>query len=139
MLIEDCINAIRRLSNIDLMEVGFWGFRDWLRNLFTLIKNRKVSKYSMISFAQRFKSPTSRAFFPVIQYGWASIPLTLNLGRWPDRREKISQIPRGGSAEFINSVLDRYKSLGGEILSKTAVEKVMKDSGRAVGVRHENG
>jgi len=49
-LIEDYINAICRLSNAALMEVDFWGFRDWLRNLFTLIKNRKVSKYSMISF-----------------------------------------------------------------------------------------
>lgn len=138
-LIEDYINAIRRLSNTDLMEVGFWGFRDWLRNLFTLIKNRKVSKYTMISFAQRFKSPVLRTFFPVIQYGWANIPLTLNLGVMAGSAGKRYGRYLGGSAEFIESVVDRYESLGGKILYNTAVERVVEDSGRAVGVRLENG
>ncbi len=92
----------------------------------------------MISFAQRFKSPVLRAFFPVIQYGWASIPLTLNLGVMAGSTRKRYGRYLGGSAEFIKSVVDRYESLGGEILCNTAVERVMEDSGRAVGVRLEN-
>jgi phytoene dehydrogenase-like protein len=137
--IEDYIRAIRRLSNTDLMEVGFWSFRDWLRNISVLIKNRKVSKYSMLSFAQRFKSPVLRAFFPVIQYGWANIPLTLNLGVMAGSAGKRYGRYLGGSAEFIKSVADRYTSLGGEILYNSAVERVIEDSGKVVGVRLENG
>jgi len=137
--IEDYIRAIRRLSNTDLMEVGFWSFRDWLRNISVLIKNRKVSKYSMLSFAQRFKSPVLRAFFPVIQYGWANIPLTLNLGVMAGSAGKRYGRYLGGSAEFIKSVADRYTSLGGEILYNSSVERIIEDSGKAVGVRLENG
>jgi len=45
----------------------------------------------------------------------------------------------GGSTEIIKLVVDKYKSLGGEILHKTSVERVMENSGKAVGVRLENG
>jgi len=137
--IEDYINGIRRLSDMDLMEVGFWKFRDWIKNIFVLIKNRKVSKYTMIAFAQRFKNPALRMFFPVIQYGWANIPMTLNFGVMAGSNAKRYGRYSGGSGKFIESIVKRYASLGGEILYDSSAVKVIEKEGRAVGVRLKSG
>ena len=112
---------------------------DWIKNIFVLVKNRKVSKYTMIAFAQRFKNPALRMFFPVIQYGWANIPMTLNFGVMAGSNAKIYGRYSGGSGKFIESIVKRYASLGGEILYDSSAVKVIEKEGRAVGVRLKSG
>ncbi|PVD15394.1 hypothetical protein V512_000330 [Mesotoga sp. Brook.08.105.5.1] len=45
----------------------------------------------------------------------------------------------GGSGKFIESIVKRYASLGGEILYDSSAVKVIEREGKAVGVRLKSG
>ena len=53
-------------------------------------------------------------------------------------RRQMGVLP-GGCADFTASLLERYQSLGGEILYDSTVAKILVENDRAVGVRLENG
>lgn len=137
--IEQYIKGIKLLSRIELMEVGFWKFRDWLKNIPTLMKTGKYSRESMNKFAERFSSPILKKFFPVIQYGWKNIPLTLHLAVMAGSSRKMYGRYAGGSYEFSRAVEKRFLSLGGELRYGTRVEKVLTDNGVTTGVQLESG
>jgi phytoene dehydrogenase-like protein len=137
--IEEYIKAIKLLSRIELMEVGFWKFSDWLKNIPTLVKSGRYSRESMNKFAERFSSPVLRRFFPVIQYGWKNIPLTLHLAVMAGSGRKMYGRYAGGSYEFSRAIEKRFLSLGGELRYNTRIEKVLADNGAATGVQLESG
>ncbi len=52
---------------------------------------------------------------------------------------KNAGYPIGGSLPFAESIENRYKKLGGEILYKARVEKVLVENGKACGVKIQDG
>lgn len=47
--------------------------------------------------------------------------------------------PKGGTGALVQALVNRVKSLGGEILTEQSVDRILVDNGRAVGVRTRNG
>jgi len=137
--IREYIKAIQLLSSIELMEVGFWKFSDWLKKIPILLKSRKYSRVSMEKFAEKFSSPVLKRFFPVIQYGWKNIPLTLHLAVMAGSGRKMYGRYAGGSYQFSRAIEERYLSLGGDLRLGARVERILTDNDAVTGVQLESG
>ena len=73
------------------------------------------------------------------------LPTTLPLGMFPEWRRGSggmngdSKWPAGGAAEFADSSASRYLTLGGQLHDNSAVEKILVEQDRGVGVRPGDG
>jgi phytoene dehydrogenase-like protein len=52
---------------------------------------------------------------------------------------RVAGYPLGGSLEFARAIEQRFLNLGGRIVYRSRVEKVLERAGHAVGVRLANG
>ena len=94
----------------------------------------KWGKVSMLDYAQRFKNPFLRRAFPLIQ-DLPSSPMFTLVGMLALLHSRTAGYPLGGSLDFARGIERRYLDLGGKVHYKSAVNKVLVDNDRAVGVR----
>jgi phytoene dehydrogenase-like protein len=89
-------------------------------------------------FALRFKNPFLRETLPKIlsikDYPLLSLVVTLSL-----LHMRAGGFPEGGSLEFAAAIERRFLNLGGKIIFKQRVEKILEEDGRAVGIRLADG
>ncbi|MCA9875018.1 MAG: NAD(P)/FAD-dependent oxidoreductase, partial [Anaerolineales bacterium] len=105
--------------------------------------NRKIvpyavplAKWGMTSareFAQKFADPLlCRAFS--LMFGWEEIPVMVGMSVLAYMATGNAGFPAGGSLAFAQAIERRYRDLGGEVVYKAQVEKILVENGRAVGV-----
>ncbi len=113
-----------------------WGI---IRTLPAIISSFKWSKITMQQYGERFSDPFLKRAFPLLEYSLPEIPFLLHLSKHAYGFTRAIQWPVGGSVAFARSIEKRYKDLGGEVVYKQKVEKILVEHDRAVGIRLADG
>ena len=145
-VVDELVGGIRACLKIKGLPLSkapeVMGPVDGLKTLLAMSAFQKLRKtwgrISIQDFAQRFKNPFLREAFPhngsppaMPMLGFLmSIALTHN---------QQSGYPVGGSLAVSQAIEQRYRSLGGEVQYRSAVEKVLVAGNRAVGIQLEDG
>jgi phytoene dehydrogenase-like protein len=88
-------------------------------------------------FAARFKHPfLQRAIGQM--FSWDEAPVMMGMSLLAYMHTQNAGFPAGGSLAFAQAIEKRFLDLGGEILYKSQVEKILVENQRAVGVRYYN-
>ncbi len=104
---------------------------------------RRYSRVSIQSFASRFEDPFLReairllgdsTAWPMPDRPLVSVAMQL---AWEETGN--AGAPVGGSQPLIQAIVRRYQGLGGKISYSSRVAKILVESGRAIGVRLEDG
>ncbi|MHC3820785.1 phytoene desaturase family protein [Streptomyces sp. DT9] len=94
----------------------------------------------MHRFADRFEDPLLRRAFRNIFFqdpeGFPLLPYLFNMA---SAYHGNAGFPQGGSLGLARSVEERYTGLGGTVTYRARTERVLVDSGRAVGIELRNG
>lgn len=98
---------------------------------------QKYSKITCKEFAEKFKSPVLqkvfRSFLPD-NYSASSMMFS-----YSTIASGNGGIPVGGSMAMAMRMVDKYKSLGGDLRLNASVDEIVVNEGKAVGVRLSNG
>ncbi len=97
----------------------------------------KWGKVSLREYGERFKSPLLREAFPLLFMPDFPVSFMLIMLAWMHNR--AAGYPVGGSLEFSRAIEKRYLALGGEVVYKAKVAKIVTENNRAVGIRLEDG
>jgi phytoene dehydrogenase-like protein len=97
----------------------------------------KWATVSAGEFAARFKHPFLRRAIGHM-FSWEEAPVMMGMSLLAYMHTKNAGFPVGGSLEFARAIEKRYLDLGGEILYKSQVEKILVENDRAVGLRLYN-
>jgi phytoene dehydrogenase-like protein len=97
----------------------------------------KWATVSASEFGARFKHPFLRKAIAQM-FSWEEAPVMMGMSLLAYMHTKNAGFPVGGSLEFARAIEKRFLDLGGEILYKSQVEKVLVENDRAVGVRLYN-
>ncbi|MEW5825891.1 MAG: NAD(P)/FAD-dependent oxidoreductase [Candidatus Bipolaricaulota bacterium] len=98
---------------------------------------RILASTSMGEFSKRFKDPLLAAGMR-LSVGESTPLIGLVMTLAPMSR-RAAGFPVGGSLAFAQAIERRYKALGGEIRYGAKVVQILESSGKAVGVRLEDG
>lgn len=143
-VIDDFIKTVRRCTRFQppiekAPEV--YGLFDLIRLIitqFSLLRMLwKWNKVSLAQYGEQFKAPLLREAFS--QMFTPDFPMSFMLMTFAWMHNKAAGYPLGGSLEFARSIEKRFFELGGEMSYKTKVSKILTESGRAVGIKLENG
>lgn len=88
----------------------------------------------MRDFARRFKHPFLQKAVAHM-FSWDEAPAMMGMCLLAYMENNNAGFPVGASLEFARAIEQRYLQLGGEILYKAQVEKILVENDRAVGVR----
>jgi phytoene dehydrogenase-like protein len=94
----------------------------------------KWKRLSIRQYAQRFSSPVLRSMFQQIllsHEGFSVLSLLAVLG-WMNAQG--AGYPYGGSVQFVERLQQKYESLGGKIMLKKEVRKILTQENRVTGV-----
>jgi len=144
-IIEEFCNAVRILTLHDSptqKPMELMGLLDMLKMLKMMRWVKTIRKYSKITiqdFATRFKDPFLRKAIPFTFEDLPNVTVAALMITLAELHRKNAGIPGGGSLEFARGIEKRYIGLGGEILYKSRVEKILVENDRAVGIRLEDG
>ncbi len=97
----------------------------------------KWNKVSLKDFGNRFRNRLIRESFPLLFM--PDFPLTFMLMTFAWMHNRAAGYPIGGSLPFSRAIEKRYLSLGGEMIYKSRVVKILTENGRAAGIRLEDG
>ena len=96
-------------------------------------------RQSASDFAQRFRDPFLRRAVAHM-FGWPGIPMMVGASLLAYMHRGNAGFPAGGSLEFARALERRYLGLGGELVYRSQVERILVENGpdgrrRAAGVR----
>jgi len=143
-MIKEMVAAIRRFGKLDMpVEKAPELYTKWdgLKFMFKLMPVMKTfSRYSIMpvkDFAAKFRNPLLRQSFLSIWPPEFSTMFLLMTLTWMDKKQ--AGYVMGGSMKVSRAVEERYKNLGGEIIWKARVTRILIENGRAVGIKIEDG
>ena len=124
------------LTAEDIKELTEMG-KDMLPVLLPTLRWQGVT---LFEYADRFKDPLLceglRLFF---QFAPPEFPMMLCLSTLAMMNDHEAGYPMGGSLPIANALAVRYEALGGKVVYRSKVEKVLVKKGRAVGLALEDG
>jgi phytoene dehydrogenase-like protein len=140
--------AVRQFAHFDMSRLqekprALMGMIDWasfgLANMPYLGSLARFGFLPAAAFAREFKDPFLRRAIPEL-FGWPDIPMMAGISLLAAMSTRNAGFPAGASLEFARAVERRYLELGGEVLYRAAVEKILVEEdangrARAVGVR----
>ena len=143
-VIEEFIAAARKCSRFEpplgkapeVMNL-FDGLKMIVTNFGLLRILWKWNKISLTDFGNRFKNRVLRESFPLLFM--PDFPMTFMLMTFGWMHNRAAGYPIGGSLPFAQSIEKRYLSLGGEMVYKSKVVKILTENSRAVGISLEDG
>jgi phytoene dehydrogenase-like protein len=143
-LINEFIAAVRACTRFEpplekAPEVmGLFGLLKMIVTNFSLLRMLwKWNKISLREYGSRFKSPLLREAFPMLFM--PDFPVTFMLMTFAWLHNKTAGYPIGGSLAFSQAIEKRYLALGGEMVYKARVAKILTENNRATGIRLEDG
>lgn len=137
--IGEYIDAARRFATFDMMDIIAGKKRDWIGMLPHLPAVMKWNRVTMQRYAERFSDPFLRRVFPMLQYDSPQTPVGAHLNMLAGCQRRFFGWPAGGSLAFAQAIERRYLDLGGDIVYRTRVDKILVKDDFAVGVRLEDG
>ena len=136
---QKCLTAYPFLKPVGLMGT-FERLRMYLRFVPFYRLIAKSITTLMTDYAARFKSPALREAFNFILYEKMPVfPVLPFYFQLACHAGHSAGVPEGGSLGLARSVEQRYKGLGGKITYNAAVDEVLVENDRAVGVRLTDG
>lgn len=138
-VIEKYIKALKTASKTNMLEIGLWKTKHWLKNFFHIMRLMKWGKVTMKQFGEKFSNPIMRRFFPTIQYDWEYIPMPLHSNILAGVSEKKYGWYKGGSLKFSQNIAKKFRDLGGNLNLNAKVSKILTINDTAVGVKLEDG
>lgn len=141
IVIDEYINGIKSfLKEIDWFGISNFGsFREKLSVIPFLLPKLKYFKYTLGSFAPKYKHPFLRKAFPLIRHSVPDIPLFAYLAEHSSCVDGDTGWPKGGGLALSKNMATRYKELGGTIHYRKKVVKILTENNRACGVELEDG
>lgn len=143
-LIHEFISAVRACSRFEpplekAPEVmGFFDMLKMIVTNFPLLRTLwKWNRISLTEYGDRFKSPLLRKAFPLLFM--PDFPVTFMLMTFAWLHNRSAGYPIGGSLPFSQAIEKRYLALGGEMVYKARVVKILTKDDRATGIRLEDG
>ncbi|HEY96427.1 MAG TPA: NAD(P)/FAD-dependent oxidoreductase [Dehalococcoidia bacterium] len=103
-----------------------------------LMLMRKWVKISVGDFCKRFKNSYLRQTL-TSAFGDDSWPMFMILWLLGLQHNKAAGYVVGGALEFVRSLEERYRALGGEIHFEKRVEKILVENDKAVGIKLADG
>ncbi len=97
----------------------------------------QFSSMSVAEFAGKFQDPLLRHGFSLLMPGEYSMLALLSI--FASLHQNDAGYPVGGSSVFINSIVNRYHELGGELHLNAPVERILVQKNRAIGVQLADG
>lgn len=146
--IEEFCNGCRRLQKIDFEHIFMSPTKltplskkiKFMCSLFGHFKFLgNASETNIMDFAKRFKSPLLQEAFKYIFFVETSLPLAPHYTTLSTAWKGNAGFPEGGSLGVALSVAKRYEELGGEIIYRKRVSKIIVEKNRARGVQFEDG
>jgi phytoene dehydrogenase-like protein len=139
-IIKEYISGIKFFISHDVMSTMFGGSKwNLIKVLPSLPSLMKWMKPSMQQFAEKFSDPFLRKAFALLLYSIPEASFFLHLGRHANGITHDIQWPIGGALPFARSIEKKYIDLGGKILYRQRVEKILVECDRAVGVQLADG
>ena len=139
-LIEEYINACRSLTNTDLFSI-LGGLESKLKILPHIFSLLKWSRITLEEFSSRFKNEFLQKTFPHIQYNFNSsqLPMLISLIFIAGLSNGDLGWPKMGSFKFSKNIEKHLLDLGGEIIYRSEVKKIIVQDNKAVGVMLADG
>ncbi len=154
-VLDSYVRAARACRGFDMLELAVAGPREFARALPVVLSGLRWLRETMASAAGSFSDPFLRRAFPYILYDEPGNPMAPHLNLLAQCETAGFGWPAGGSLPFALDIERRYRALGGEVLYRAQVEKVLVEDGsgcpqdrrggrarksdRAVGVRLADG
>lgn len=140
-VIDEYINGLKSFVNdLDWFGINYFGsFREKLSILPFIIRRMKYFRYTLGSFAKRFKHPYLRKTFPLLRNSLPGIPLFGYLAEHANSINGDIGWPRGGCITLAQNMAAHYLKLGGAIHYKKEVVKILTENHRACGVELRDG
>jgi phytoene dehydrogenase-like protein len=145
-LIRAFCNGVRQFTRFDMSAMyrkpkPLMGAQDWrafgLTMLPYVLPMLRWSTVPARDFAARFRDPFLRRAVAQM-FSWDEAPMMMGMSLLAYMHTGNAGFPVGGSLEFARALERRYLELGGEILYKAQVEKILTENGRAVALRLYN-
>lgn len=142
-LIEQLADGVRRFTHFDMSLLqtkprSLMGLGDWALLGITMMPfAMPLARWAFVTaaqFAARFKDPFLRRAIPLM-FSWPDIPMMAGISLLAYMHTGNASFPAGASLDFVQAIERRYLELGGEILYKSQVERILVENKRAVGVR----
>ncbi|GAB4476597.1 MAG: FAD-dependent oxidoreductase [Anaerolineales bacterium] len=145
-LIQQFCAGVRQFTHFDLSALyrkprQLMNALDWrefgMKMMPYLLPMTKWANISAGEFASRFQHPfLQRAFAQM--FSWEEAPLIMGMALLASMHNHNAGFPQGGSLAFAQAIEKRFIELGGEILYKAQVEKILVENDQAVDVRLYN-
>jgi phytoene dehydrogenase-like protein len=130
-VIDSYLRAARACRRFDMMELAVAGPREIARALPVILSGLRWLRETMASAANSFSDPFLRRAFPFILYDEPGNPMPPHLNLLAQCETHGFGWPAGGSLQFAMDIARRYRALGGEILYRAQVDKVVTENGSA--------
>lgn len=138
--IDHYIREIKKIGKFDLagqmIVSGLGGILSHPIKFIQIIKNMSIT---LEKFANKFKDPLLQEAFKICEYSLSIIPLGLHLGKKSDGANGGIKWPPGGISHVVESMVSRYKSLGGTLNLGKKVTRIIVENGKAIGVELGDG
>lgn len=139
-VIEEYLRVAKRFLGLDLLALPLLTPWQLARKVLpSLPAFAKWGKISMADYADRFTDPFLRRVFPTLQYGLPNVPMLIHLNFLAGCYNQTLGWPKGGSLAFARNIEKRFRALGGQAIYANGGEKILVESGKAVGVRLADG
>ncbi len=143
--VQDLCRLIRRLAGIT-MPVGkapeLMGLRDGLGMMLRMAPHMKdfmqVANLTLGDLSARFTDPLLRTAIANVMFD-ETIPAMALIMTLGGMSRRAAGFPLGGSLEFARAIERRLIDLGGKVVYRSRVERIIEREGRAVGVRLAGG
>jgi phytoene dehydrogenase-like protein len=142
--IKETVSAIRRFGKLNMpvdkapeLYTKWDGLKFMLRLMPVMQTFSKYSRMPVKEFAAKFQNTLLRESFLSIWPPEFSTMFLLMTLTWMDRKQ--AGYVMGGSMKVSRAIEARYKNLGGEIIYRARVNKILVENNKAVGIRLEDG
>jgi phytoene dehydrogenase-like protein len=135
-VIDEYINGLRSFVNdLDWFGINYFGsLKEKLSVMPFFISRMKYFRYTLGSFAKRFKNPYLRKVFPLLRHSVPEVPLFAYFAEYANYINGDSGWPRGGGITLAKNMAAHYLELGGTIHYKKEVAKILTENNRACGI-----
>ena len=138
-VIREFMKGLRSFMRMDMLSMPAGGFPEMMKMAVRAPVMAKWMSVSLQQFSERFKDGFLRRAFPTIQYDMPEAPVGIVMAFLGGLGLGDLGYPKGGSLRFAASIAERYTALGGEILYRSPVRKILVENDRAVGVQLSDG
>ncbi len=138
-IITEFVKAARRFSGYDLFAAISGGWETKLKMIPLMGQLMKYSKVTLEDYAKSFNDPFLRKAFAIIQYDIPELPVVVTLIFLATLNNGDGGWPVGGSAALSKNIERRYLELGGEVVYRSKVKKIIVKDNAAMGVQLEDG